>query len=388
MPRLRPTNGVFLIVALAALGFLLVYVPPKILEQYDRVKELGPPWTYFYLALVGTARPFSGIVCLDRLEAVAGHAPQGRAPQPPGEKPQPALGGRKGTRSRRQSGCCDDLKTKGDLPDDVQRQLQSLVDQVEEKQASQKLEIVAFGTISSGKSSLLNALAGADRLSDRSQRRHDAASAWKFPGPATTACCSSIRPASARSMAPSESPSPRKPPATPTWCCSSSMVRCARANIALLANLGQMEKRILVCLNKADWYEEDAKRLLLGQISAQVKGIVPAEDVVAVRAQPTVRTRVRVLAGGGEQEEQVPVPADISPAGPAHAASRPHQRPRAAAGQSAAALAGAGGGRPAAGGAGAGPEGLGAGRSLYLGRAAPQPRSARCRCSIFSPPAL
>ena len=32
------------------------------------------------------------------------------------------------------------------------------------------------------------------------------------------------------------------------------------------------------------------------------------DDVLAVRSQPTVRTRVRVLAGGGEQEEQVPVP--------------------------------------------------------------------------------
>jgi len=40
---------------------------------------------------------------------------------------------------------------------------------------------------------------------------------------------------------------------------------------------------------------------------------VQPDDVLAVRSQPTVRTRVRVLAGGGEQEEQVPVPADIGP---------------------------------------------------------------------------
>jgi uncharacterized protein (DUF697 family) len=81
----------------------------------------------------------------------------------------------------------------------------------------------------------------------------------------------------------------------------------------LLQRLGEMEKRILVCLNKADWYEEAEKRLLLGQIAGQIIGLVPADDVLAVRAQPTVRTRVRVLAGGGEQEEQVSVPADISP---------------------------------------------------------------------------
>src|SRR5439155_16196950 len=54
------------------------------------------------------------------------------------------------------------LHATAELPDDLRRQLRSLVARVEEKQAGQKLEIVAFGTISSGKSSLLNALAGRD----------------------------------------------------------------------------------------------------------------------------------------------------------------------------------------------------------------------------------
>jgi tRNA U34 5-carboxymethylaminomethyl modifying GTPase MnmE/TrmE len=54
------------------------------------------------------------------------------------------------------------LQSTSQLPDDVRRQLQALISRVEDKRASQKLEIVAFGTISSGKSSLLNALAGRD----------------------------------------------------------------------------------------------------------------------------------------------------------------------------------------------------------------------------------
>src|SRR5688572_21159511 len=54
MPSLRTTNGIFLIVALAALGFLLVYIPPKLIEQYDRVQQLGPMATYVYFGLVGT----------------------------------------------------------------------------------------------------------------------------------------------------------------------------------------------------------------------------------------------------------------------------------------------------------------------------------------------
>src|SRR5215471_17635339 len=56
LPMSRPdrTSGIFLIVAAAAVGILLVFVPPKVLDQYEKIKQLGPPWIYFYLALVGT----------------------------------------------------------------------------------------------------------------------------------------------------------------------------------------------------------------------------------------------------------------------------------------------------------------------------------------------
>ena len=54
MTRLRTTNGLLLIVLLAVLGVLLVYVPTKVVELYDRVKGLGPPYIYFYWGMVGT----------------------------------------------------------------------------------------------------------------------------------------------------------------------------------------------------------------------------------------------------------------------------------------------------------------------------------------------
>jgi hypothetical protein len=79
----------------------------------------------------------------------------------------------------------------------------------------------------------------------------------------------------------------------------------------LLARLGEMEKRVLVCLNKEDWYDEQQKATLLAQISAQVKDLVEADDVLAVRAQPVERSRVRVLPDGREVEEPVEVAPDI-----------------------------------------------------------------------------
>jgi hypothetical protein len=71
----------------------------------------------------------------------------------------------------------EDLQEAAPLPDDLKRQLQTMVTRVEEKQAAQKLEIVAFGTISSGKSSLLNALAGRDAFQTDPSRRDDARAA-------------------------------------------------------------------------------------------------------------------------------------------------------------------------------------------------------------------
>src|SRR5436189_82577 len=43
---------------------------------------------------------------------------------------------------------------------EVQKEIAAAVEELESKRQAQQLEIVAFGTISSGKSSLLNALAG------------------------------------------------------------------------------------------------------------------------------------------------------------------------------------------------------------------------------------
>src|SRR4051812_25004768 len=54
MPRLRSSNAILIIVLLAALGVLLVYVPNKVIDLYDRVKGLGAPYIYFYWGLVGT----------------------------------------------------------------------------------------------------------------------------------------------------------------------------------------------------------------------------------------------------------------------------------------------------------------------------------------------
>jgi hypothetical protein len=163
MSRLRTTNGLLLIVLLALLGVLLVYVPTKVLELYDRVKGLGPPYVHFYWGLVGTGAAIL-VLLLGGVVAKLWQATRDKRSrrERTARNPSQLSAADKERELADNLAAVADLSDKSNLPDDVQKHLQSLVDQVEEKQAAQTLEIVAFGTISSGKSSLLNALAGRD----------------------------------------------------------------------------------------------------------------------------------------------------------------------------------------------------------------------------------
>jgi uncharacterized protein (DUF697 family) len=79
-----------------------------------------------------------------------------------------------------------------------------------------------------------------------------------------------------------------------------------------IEHLAAMEKRVLVCLNKEDWFRPEDRDLLLAQIAAQVARLVPRENVLALRAQPAARVRTRVLADGSQCEESVEIEPDIS----------------------------------------------------------------------------
>ena len=81
----------------------------------------------------------------------------------------------------------------------------------------------------------------------------------------------------------------------------------------LIERLGQMEKRVLICLNKTDWYSQSDRDKLINQISGQTSGIVQPIDIVAIQAQEGSRIRKKILADGTEKEETVIIEADIDP---------------------------------------------------------------------------
>ncbi len=85
------------------------------------------------------------------------------------------------------------------------------------------------------------------------------------------------------------------------------------SEFSLLRILGQMEKRLIVCLNKSDLYSPADQAKLLSQLRQQLTGIVQEADFVSVRAQTTSRQRVLVLPDGSERTDAVENPADIAP---------------------------------------------------------------------------
>src|SRR6185369_8626040 len=163
MPRLRPSNGILIVVLLAALGLLLVYVPTKVIEVYERTKDLGSPFIYLYWGFVGTGLTLlivlGGGVAYQLWKATHDKT---RRRERTGKNPSELSLADQEREVADNLAAVQSLKDGSRLSDDLQRQLKALVTRVEDKQSAQKLEIVAFGTISSGKSSLLNALAGQD----------------------------------------------------------------------------------------------------------------------------------------------------------------------------------------------------------------------------------
>jgi small GTP-binding protein len=69
--------------------------------------------------------------------------------------------------------------------------------------------------------------------------------------------------------------------------------------------LARTERPLLLALNKADRYDEDERERLLERLREHTQGIVRAEDVVAIAAQPAPLKHLRVGVDGVEQAELV-----------------------------------------------------------------------------------
>jgi uncharacterized protein len=178
---------------------------------------------------------------------------------------------------------------------------------------SGQLRIVAFGTISSGKSALLNTLAGKDFFAS------DVAGG-------TTVRCASVPLPSADKVLLVDTPGLGEDRRIDHEKIAREQAMNADLILfvldsdmrsfeeAVLAVLVEAKKPMIVCLNKSDWYNDDDVIKLVDHIAEYVRPHgIRKEDVVPVRTKAASRTRIRVLPCGTEVEETVTVDPNIEP---------------------------------------------------------------------------
>jgi len=313
MPHSRTTTGIFLVVLLAVIGYVLVTLPPKLVAEYHHAYEISPWVAYIYVGVVG----FGSLLLSTLLIAILIHilkntrekaANRSRRQLNPGEM----------SASQQEAEFDDNLAagreiaSAGKISPEVQAEIAAAVADLQAKRETRQLEIVAFGTISSGKSSLLNALAGrtvfrTNVVGGTTTTRSEIP--WPDGDQVVLVDTPGLAEVQGEARA-SEAAAAAKNADLVLFVVDGPL---KSYESELIEALAAMQKRIVVCLNKEDWYDAPQRDELLRQLAEQVTPSVKAADVVAVRSRPTKRRRVHVLSDGTEQDEEVPVEPDIGP---------------------------------------------------------------------------
>jgi hypothetical protein len=307
----RKLSLVLFLVAICAAGYLLRSLVPTVLSEYEQASRFNPIWGYVYLAVVGlSAAAFATLAAwaiwtltANSLAKTRRHAAGARNPSQMSRRDQQ---GEIQARLAEGRTLADDGTLSPEMREPIRRSLETL----ETKLENQTLEIVAFGTVSGGKSSVLNALAGRDVF------RTD-------PKGGTTVTRNEIPWTGADRVVLVDTPGLAEINGRQREELAKRAARDADLvlfvtdgplkdfEFAFLETLAAMEKRTLVCLNKEDWYRTADRDRLVDQIAEQVRRFVPRENVVALRASPGARVRTRVLTDGSQSEETVEVESDI-----------------------------------------------------------------------------
>jgi small GTP-binding protein len=313
MSQSRTTTGVFLVVLLAVIGYVLVTLPPKLAAGFHQAHDMSPWMGYAYVAIVSFgALLLSGLLISILVHILRNSRRKSAQRERRNLSPSEMSASAQGAELEENLAAGREYAGGDRVTPEVQAEIAASIAEMEAKRESQQLEIVAFGTISSGKSSLLNALAGRN-VFRTNVIGGTTATRSEIPWPAGDRVVLVDTPGLAEvrgEVRASESAAAAKNADLVLFVVDGPL---KSYESELLQALAKMEKRIVVCLNKEDWYEAPERDELLAQLVEQAAPAVSVADVVAVRSRPTKRRRVRVLSDGSEQEEEVDVEPDIGP---------------------------------------------------------------------------
>lgn len=317
--QLKKTFSGLMIVALAAVaGVALMGLPALVISYYETAKSYGSVFGWIYLVVVGTGglllfgslswtvwKLWGASILKQRRKIRRSRNPSELSDSQKAAELEENLEQIEGLKSR-----TSEIDSKSGQQ--FSGQLDPLLQELEYKRKTQELEIVAFGNISSGKSSVLNLLAGNDVFATDARG-------------GTTVTRNEIPWSSMDKVTLVDTPGLGEVDGEAHVYVSAESAKDADlvllvvdgplrdSEFKLLKKLGGMEKRIIVCLNKTDWYSDEDRAKLIGQIDRQTDGIVRDQDIVAIQAQPGSRIRKRILTDGTEVDETVEIPADIAP---------------------------------------------------------------------------
>lgn len=305
-------SGLLMVVLAATAGLTLIWLPGWIIDHHERISRLGAIWGWLYLGSVAVG----GLLLLGSLgwtvwrlygASLAKRIRRARRSRNPSEM----------SASQQAAEIEENLDQVRRLKDasadnpELQAGIDPLIRDLEVKREAKTLEIVAFGSISSGKSSVLNLLAGREVFAT-DVRGGTTIDRNEIPWPGVDRVILV------------DTPGIGEIDGEQHVLVAAEAARDADIVLfvvdgplrdnehRLLQRLGQMEKRIMICLNKSDWYLPEDRDKLLGQLRRQTASLVQAEEVVAVQSQSGVRERQRVRVDGTTETETVEVPADIS----------------------------------------------------------------------------
>lgn len=310
MPLLPRKFGWLLIAYFALAAYAVVVWMPEIAIRYQALAKTNPQLGTTYLTLV-----IAGAVILAGLSTWLLYrlwrntATKKRHRHRRGQNPSVM------SPAEQQRELSDNLGTSREFTGDtnVSVELRAEIDQglteLEAKQESSRLEIVAFGTISSGKSTLLNALAGRQVFAS-GVVGGTTTTRSEIPWPGNDEVILVDTPGLAEVRGESRAADAALAAKNSDLVLLVVDGPLKAYEVDLVNKLTAMEKRVLVCLNKEDWYDDEQQEQLVTQIAQQLPAITPA-DVVAVRAGTVSRLRFRIAADGSELQEQLELPPSV-----------------------------------------------------------------------------
>ncbi|RLW63181.1 MAG: GTP-binding protein HSR1, partial [gamma proteobacterium symbiont of Stewartia floridana] len=193
------------------------------------------------------------------------------------------------------------------LKDDF-HQVQAMLDKLEHGH----LHIAVFGRVSVGKSALLNALLGEQRFAVSAlhgETRHSDMAAWReveasgvflIDTPGINEISGEERERMAEDVASRAD--------LVLFVVDSDLTQ---TELQAMQKLSQLNRPLVVVLNKADRYTTDELELLLGSLQEKLAGIVSNEYIVATAARPAERIYLQEDEQGQEQEIRRTPQADV-----------------------------------------------------------------------------